>query len=153
MKNNTNKQFRFNLIIMILACIASIIFFVLFTINISRLIIDKSNSYEAVSATINRYEVIENFTYTYYDLYYEYIAIDGTIYTGLWQDRIANFDYVESKIGTTITIYVNNKLRKQRMDLDFRYDSLYFWGPLLMTSSIICIDAFLKVKKNYKNKI
>ena len=89
---------------------------------------------------------------SYYNLYYEYVAADGTTYTGLWTDRIANFDYVQSKIGSTIIIYVDNNLQKQRMDLDIRNDLLYVFPPLMLGFLAIFVEALLTVLKAFKNK-
>lgn len=152
MKISMSKDIKYKFIVMVVAFIISLVFLVLSIINLSSFIIEKTADYQQVEATINKYEEVENASFSYYNLYYEYVAADGTTYTGLWTDRIANFDYVQSKIGSTIIIYVDNNLQKQRMDLDFRNDLLYVFPPLMLGFLATFVEALLTVLKAFKNK-
>ncbi len=82
MKISMSKDIKYKFIIMVVAFIISLVFLVLSIINLSSFIIEKTADYQ-VEATINKYEEVENASFSYYNLYYEYVAADGATYTGL----------------------------------------------------------------------
>ncbi len=83
MKISMSKDIKYKFIVMVVAFIISLVFLVLSIINLSSFIIEKTADYQQVEATINKYEEVENASFSYYNLYYEYVAADGTTYTGL----------------------------------------------------------------------
>ncbi len=59
----------------------------------------KNANFVEEQATINRYEKIEHGNnYNYYNLYYEYVAPNGITCSGLYENHIKNFDFIEKNL-------------------------------------------------------
>lgn len=137
-----NKKAR-ALTITILSFLVFIICFVISIYLLTNYITDKNANYVEEYATVTRYEKVKrgrNYSYT---LYYEYIAPDGTEYTGIYLDRIMNFDFVEDKIGFKFKIYVAHELQRHRLDLDFDFTNIIVFAIAAVAILVIFI-AFLQ---------
>ena len=82
-------------ILAFIACFGGFIYATVYYIN------QKNAHFVEEQATIVEYKLFEYTNFSYYNLYYEYVAPDGTKYTGLYDSNIKNFDYIEKKFFGT----------------------------------------------------
>ena len=85
-------------------------------------------------------------------LFYEYLAEDGYKYTGKLDDFISNKEFAENQIGRSVTIYVSDKLHKQRRDLDFSPTTTIVFFVISGISLIVSIFFIVQLMTNSQNK-
>lgn len=129
-------------------CIASI---VLLAIDLNTYVANINTDFRKEKATFVSYQQVET-NNVCYNLLYEFVADDGTIYKGQYPIDIANFDYVESKIGKDITIYVDYDSKTHLLDTNFTCTYSYvFGGCAVLSLSLFCylLFCFVKLFKKY----
>ncbi len=137
-------------IIAILAFLACFGGFIYATIHYT---MNKNANFVAEQATIVEYKKIEHKNFSCYNLYYEYVADDGTKYSGLYEGKIMNFDYVQDKLNTKITIYVDHNLHIHRLNKDdFNWSPIAFLCPASVVLFVFALVPLLKLIKYYKTK-
>ena len=134
-------------ILAFIACFGGFIYATVYYIN------QKNAHYVEEQATIVEYKLFEYTSYSYYNLYYEYVAPDGTKYTGLYDSNIKNFDYIEKKLNTKITIYVDHNLHIHRLNKDdFNWSPIAFLCPASVMMFVFAMVPLLKLINYYKTK-
>lgn len=138
-------------IIAILAFIACFGGFIYATIHYT---MNKNANFVEEQATIIEYQKIEHGNnYNYYNLYYEYVAPDGMKYSGLYDSNIKNFDYIEKKLNTKITIYVDHDRQIHRLNKDdFDWSPIAFLCPASVMMFVFAMVPLLKLINYYKTK-
>ncbi len=138
-------------IIAILAFIACFGGFIYATIHYT---MNKNANFVEEQATIIEYQKIEHGNnYNYYNLYYEYVAPDGMKYSGLYDSNIKNFDYIEKKLNTKITIYVDHDRQIHRLNKDdFNWSPIAFLCPASVMMFVFAMVPLLKLINYYKTK-
>lgn len=158
-ENEKSKNSKSRLLSIVIVCFALLAFsLIMFIYMLVNYCIDINANYVEESATITKYEKIDRKGYYDYTLYYEYEAPDGTIYSGIWRERVRNIEYANEMIGEKITIYVAHDLHRQKINLDFKTDTIVIYAVLAVTSLVVFIIflqkylSFLKRKNKKTNK-
>lgn len=135
-------------ILAFMACFGGFIYATVYYIN------QKNAHFVEEQATIVEYKKIEHENnYNYYNLYYEYVAPDGMKYTGLYDSNIKNFDYIEKKLNTKITIYVDYDKHIHRLNKeDFNWSPIAFLCLSSIMLFVFAMVPLLNLIKYYKTK-
>lgn len=134
-------------ILAFLACFGGFIYATVYYIN------QKNAHYVEEQATIVEYKLFEYTSYSYYNLYYEYVAPDGTKYTGLYDSNIKNFDYIEKKLNKKITIYVDHDKHIHMLEKkEASWSTIAFLCPATIMMFVFAMVPLMNVIKYYKTK-
>lgn len=134
-------------ILAFMACFGGFIYATVYYIN------HKNTHLVEEQATIVEYKLFEYTNFSYYNLYYEYVAPDGTKYTGLYDSNIKNFDYIEKKLNTKIAIYVDHDKHIHMLEKkEASWSTISFLGPATVMMFVFAMVPLMNVIKYYKTK-
>lgn len=134
-------------ILAFIACFGGFIYATVYYIN------HKNTHLVEEQATIVEYKLFEYTNFSYYNLYYEYVAPDGTKYTGLYDSNIKNFDYIEKKLNTKIAIYVDHDKHIHMLEKkEASWSTIAFLGPATVMMFVFAMVPLMNVIKYYKTK-
>ncbi len=134
-------------ILAFLACFGGFIYATVYYIN------HKNTHLVEEQATIVEYKLFEYTNFSYYNLYYEYVAPDGTKYTGLYDSNIKNFDYIEKKLNTKIAIYVDHDKHIHMLEKkEASWSTIAFLCPATVMMFVFAMVPLLKLINYYKTK-
>ncbi len=151
--NEKLKNSKSRLLCIVIVCFAFLAFsLTMFIYMLVNYCIDINANYVEEAATITKHEQIDRKGYFDYTLYYEYVAPNGTIYSGIWRERVRNIEYANEMIGEKITIYVDHDLHRQRINLDFKTDTIVIYAVLAVTSLVVFIIFLQKYLSIIKRK-
>ncbi len=132
-------------ILAFIACFGGFIYATVYYIN------HKNTHLVEEQATIVEYKLFEYTNFSYYNLYYEYVAPDGTKYTGLYDSNIKNFDYIEKKLNTKIAIYVDHDKHIHMIEKkEASWSTIAFLCPATVMMFVFAMVPLLKLIKYYK---
>ena len=132
-------------ILAFIACFGGFIYATVYYIN------HKNTHLMEEQATIVEYKLFEYTNFSYYNLYYEYVAPDGTKYTGLYDSNIKNFDYIEKKLNTKIAIYVDHDKHIHMLEKkEASWSPIAFLCPASVVLFVFALVPLLKLIKYYK---
>ncbi len=153
MAEKVNAKKKIDTIILCVALAVFVISTILGGVCCANYLKEANAGYVEVKAPIVRYEVQDVLnSHIKYVLFYEYVAEDGYKYTGKLDDFISNKEYAENQIGRSVTIYVSDKLHKQRRDLDFSPTTTIVFFVISGISLIVSIFFIVQLKTNSQNK-
>lgn len=149
-----NKVLRRLLIVVtIIAILAFLVCFGFFIYATMYYINQKNAHFVEEQATIVEYKLFEYTNFSYYNLYYEYVSDDGTKYTGLYDSNIKNFDYIEKKLNTKITIYVDHVRQIHMLEKEeVSWSTIAFLCPASVMMFVFALVPLMNVIKYYKTK-
>lgn len=134
-------------ILAFIACFGGFIYATVYYIN------HKNTHLVEEQATIVEYKLFEYTNFSYYNLYYEYVAPDGTKYTGLYDSNIKNFDYIEKKLNTKIAIYVDHDKHIHMLEKkEASWSTIAFLCPATVMMFVFAMVPLMNVIKYYKTK-
>ncbi len=134
-------------ILAFIACFGGFIYATVYYIN------QKNAHFVEEQATIVEYKLFEYTNFSYYNLYYEYVAPDGTKYTGLYDSNIKNFDYIEKKLNTKIAIYVDHDKHIHMLEKkEASWSTIAFLCPATVMMFVFAMVPLMNVIKYYKTK-
>ncbi len=134
-------------ILAFIACFGGFIYATVYYIN------HKNTHLVEEQATIVEYKLFEYTNFSYYNLYYEYVAPDGTKYTGLYDSNIKNFDYIEKKLNTKIAIYVDHDKHIHMLEKkEASWSTIAFLCPATVMMFVFAMVPLLKLINYYKTK-
>jgi len=134
-------------ILAFIACFGGFIYATVYYIN------HKNTHLVEEQATIVEYKLFEYTNFSYYNLYYEYVAPDGMKYTGLYDSNIKNFDYIEKKLNTKIAIYVDHDKHIHMLEKkEASWSTIAFLCPATVMMFVFAMVPLMNVIKYYKTK-